>query len=114
MFNDRGKVSKNWRHSAHALRTALCALLLAAGLPFAAQAQTCVPGATADWMATRDQLAAPIRPAACASDEQSTHDFGWNDISSDGVYQATLTYPDAHAKTHAAPQTRINRKTLLQ
>src|SRR5437588_1093356 len=35
------------KHSARALRTALYALLLAAGWPLAANAQTCAPGATA-------------------------------------------------------------------
>ena len=79
-------MSKSWN--------GLYALLLAAGLTFAAQAQTCVPGATADWMVTSDQLAAPIRPAECASVEQSPPDFGWPDSSPDGVYQVTLTYPD--------------------
>ena len=120
-------MSKNWgsfncggsssataaKHSARVLRTGLYALLLAAGLPFAAQAQTCVPGATADWMATSDQLAAPIRPAECASVEQSPPDFGWPDISSDGVYQVTLTYPDGHAKTLAAAQNWINWDEVL-
>src|SRR6266404_91991 len=91
----------------------LYALLLAVGLPFAAQAQTCVPGATADWMATSDQLAAPIRPAECASVEQSPPDFGWPDISPDGVYQVTLTYPDGHAKTLAATQNWINWNEVL-
>src|SRR5712692_1569345 len=135
MFNDRNvdvqrraaKVSKSWsgfncggsssataaKHSARTLRTALYALLLAAGLPFAAQAQTCVPGATADWMATSDQLAAPIRPAECASVEQSPPDFGWPDISPDGVYQVTLTYPDGRAKTLAATQNWINWNEVL-
>jgi chitodextrinase len=98
---------------ARALRTALYALLLAAGLPFAAQAQTCVPGATADWMVTGDQLAAPIRPAECASVEQSPPDFGWPDLSSDGVYQVTLTYPDGRAKTLAATQNWINWDEVL-
>ena len=120
-------MSKNWgsfncggsssataaKHSARVLRTGLYALLLAAGLPFAAQAQTCVPGATADWMATSDQLAAPIRPAECASVEQSPPDFGWPDVSSNGAYQVTLTYPDGHAKTLAAAQNWINWNKVL-
>jgi hypothetical protein len=64
-------------------------------------------------MATSDQLAAPIRPAECASVEQSPPDFGWPDISSDGVYQVTLTYPDGRAKTLAAAQNWINWNEVL-
>src|SRR5439155_10399715 len=40
-------------------------------------------------------------------------DFGWPDISSDGVYQVTLTYPDGRARTLAAAQNWINWNEVL-
>src|SRR5437660_1622723 len=97
----------------HWNRLSYLALFLAAVLPFEAGAQTCVPSATADWMVSSDPLAAPIRPAECASVEQNPPDFGWPDSSADGAYQVILTYPDGHARTLAAAQNWINWDEVL-
>src|SRR5918992_1506186 len=101
------RIQRHWN------RLSYLALLLAAVLPFAALAQTCVPSATADWMVSSDPLAAPIRPAECASVEQSPPDFGWPDVSADGIYQVTLTYPDGRARTLAPAQNWINWDEVL-
>src|SRR5918999_4889319 len=97
----------------HRNRLSYLALLLAAVLPFAAQAESCAPSATKDWMVSSDPLAAPIRPAECASVEQNPPDFGWPDVSADGAYHVTLTYPDGRTKTLAAVQNWINWDEVL-
>src|SRR5687767_9527953 len=94
-------------------RLSYLALVLAALLPFAAEAQSCEPSATLDWMVSNDPLAAPIRPAECASVEQNPPDFGWPDSSADGAYQVTVIYPDGRAKTLAAAQNWINWDEVL-
>ncbi|MBI4205204.1 MAG: heparinase II/III family protein [Betaproteobacteria bacterium] len=80
-------------------------------MPFAAQAQTCVPGTTPDWMVTSDQLAARVRPAECAGVEQSPPDFGWP--STGGSYQLTLTYPDGSTKSVSTNKNWVNWGEVL-
>jgi chitodextrinase len=94
-------------------RLGFLALVLAAVLPFAARAQSCVPSATVDWMVSSDPFAAPIRPAECASVEQNPPDFSWPDASADAAYQVTLVYPDGRLKTLTAAQNWINWDELL-
>src|SRR5918992_1220459 len=101
------RIQRHWN------RLGYLAIFLAALLPFAARAETCVPSAKADWMVSSDPLAAPIRPAECASVEQNPPDFGWPDVSADGAYQVTLTYPDGRTKTLAAAQNWINWNEVL-
>src|SRR5438105_230983 len=101
------------RTQRHSNRSSCSVLLLAAILSFAARAQTCVPGTTADWMVSGDALAAAIRPAECASVEQNPPDFGWPDVSADGAYQVSLTYPDGRTKTLAAAQNWTNWDEVL-
>ena len=71
-----------------ALRPVAITLLLAAGLPYAAKAQTCVPDATPDWIMSipLSNSSAQVQPADCAWVEQSPSDFSWPDLSSDAEY----------------------------
>ncbi len=96
-------------------RTAVFTLLLAAGLPFAADAQTCVPNTTPDWMTTvpSSVSSAQVRPADCATVQQTPPDFSWPDLSADASYQVTLIYPDGRTKTLTAPQNWINWDEVL-
>jgi hypothetical protein len=88
------------------------ALVLVAALPLAARAQTCVPQTTQDWMASTGS-SAPVRPADCATVEQSPPDFSWPDLSADAQYTVTLTYPDGHSRSSAAAQNWINWDEVL-
>src|SRR5215510_13996936 len=90
-------------------------LLLAATLPLAAQAQTCVPDATPDWMTSISLLSSSVQvsPPDCATVQQTPPDFSWPDLGSDAQYQVTLTYPDGHARTLTAPQNWINWDEVL-
>lgn len=92
------------------LRPVAFSLLLAASLPFAARAQTCIPDTTPDWMASIpiNQSSVQVRPADCASVEQTPPDISWPDLSSDASYEVTLTYPDGTTRTRTAPQNWIN------
>jgi hypothetical protein len=93
-------------------RVVVFALLLAVGFPLAAQAQTCVPDTTPDWMASTSS-SAPIRPADCATVTQTPPDFSWPDLSSDAEYVVTLTYPDGHTRSNAVAQNWINWDEVL-
>ena len=95
---------------ADATRITACALLLAAGLPLAAGAQTCIPDTAPDWMTSVPPASssAQVRPADCATVVQTPPDFSWPDLSPDARYQVTLTYPDNRVKTLTAPQNWIN------
>lgn len=90
--------------------TAFALVVFAAGLPFSARAQTCVPDATPDWMTSVPMQVSSVqlRPADCATVEQTPPDISWPDLSSDANYQVTLTYPDGTARTRTAPQNWIN------
>ena len=98
-----------------AVRATAVTLLLAAGLPFAAYAQSCVPDMTPDWMVSipSSSSSARIRPADCATVQQTPPDFSWPDLSPDAQYQVTLTYPDGHMKSLTAPQNWINWDEVL-
>ncbi|MGH8248097.1 MAG: hypothetical protein ACREUU_16875, partial [Gammaproteobacteria bacterium] len=100
---------------AAAMRTAALALLFAAGTPFAAKAQTCVPDTTPDWMASipLTTSSARVRPADCANVEQTPPDFSWPDLSSDSVYQVTLTYPDGNTRSKTVAYNWINWDEVL-
>ncbi len=100
-----------------AIRVAALALLPAAGVPIAAEAQTCVPNPNADWMTTillnrqsplYNPGAAAVRPSDCQVVEQSPPDFSWPHLSGTALYQVTLTYPDNHTRTLSTPQNWIN------
>ncbi len=85
---------------------------LLAFLGAGAQAQTtCVPGTTADWMMTSDQLAATVRPTDCAVVEQSPPDFGWP--STGGSYQLTLIYPNGTTKSVTTSKNWANWSEVL-
>jgi hypothetical protein len=88
------------------------ALLLAAGLPFTAQAQTCMPDTAPDWMASTSS-SAPIRPADCATVRQTPPDFSWPDLSSDAEYIITLTYPGGQARSNTVAHNWINWDEVL-
>jgi hypothetical protein len=74
----------------------------------AAFAQTCAPVTASDWMLSSNPLAAPIRPADCATVTQSPPDLGWPELSSDARYTVTLTYPDGRKSTQPATQNWMN------
>src|SRR5262245_32738700 len=101
--------------SAQFLRAAIRPLvlglfLLACVHPPAARAQACVPDTTPDWITAIPMAfsSAQVRPADCATVEQSPPDLSWPDLSLDGAYEVTLTYPDGHSKTLTASQNWIN------
>jgi hypothetical protein len=98
-----------------AIRAAAFTLLLAASLPFAARAQTCVPDTTLDWIASipMSSSSAAVRPADCVTVEQTPPDFSWPDLSPDAQYRVTLIYPDGHTKSLTAPQNWINWDEVL-
>jgi hypothetical protein len=95
-----------------ALRVAAWTLFLATAAPCAAQAQTCVPDTTPDWMASTGS-SAPIRPADCATARQTPPDFSWPDLSSDAVYVVTLTYPDGRTRSNTVAHNWINWDEVL-
>jgi hypothetical protein len=97
------------------IRAAPLIFLLTVCLPFAAEAQTCVPDPTSDWMGSMPlhQSSAGVRPSDCATVQQTPPDFSWPDLSADAQYQVTLTYPDGHTKSVAAPQNWINWDEVL-
>lgn len=97
------------------IRAAPLTLLLTVCLPFAAQAQTCIPDPTPDWIASvpLHQSSAQVRPLDCGTVEQTPPDFSWPDLSADAQYQVTLTYPDGHTKSLAAPRNWINWDEVL-
>ena len=64
-------------------------------------------------MVTSDVLAAPVRPAECASVEQSPPDFSCPDLSSDARYVVTLTYPDGQVKSRGLDQNWMNWHEVL-
>jgi hypothetical protein len=70
-------------------------------------------GARADWMATNDPLAAPVRPADGATVEQTPPDFSWPDAAQDAKYTLHLTYPDGRTRTLPAPQNYANWNEVL-
>src|SRR5438309_4676797 len=90
------------------MRALLFAIVLAASLPSAASAQTCVPDPTPDWMTSL-----PLRPADCATVEQTPPDFSWPDLSPDAQYQVTLTFQDGTTRTRMASQNWINWDEVL-
>ncbi|MGH8707222.1 MAG: hypothetical protein ACREVD_04110, partial [Burkholderiales bacterium] len=49
-----------------------------------------------------------VRPADCATVEQTPPDISWPELSSDARYDVTVTYPDGTARTLTAPQNWIN------
>ena len=81
----------------------------------AAKAQPCVPDTTPDWMTSVPPTvsSAQVRPADCATVEQTPPDFSWPDLSRDARYEVTLTYPDGSSRTLAAPQNWINWDEVL-
>lgn len=85
-------------------------MLLAGGTPVAAQAQTCVPDPTPDWMASvpLTQSSAQVRPADCSIVQQTPPDFSWPDLSADAQYQVTLTYPDGSTRSNSVARNWIN------
>ena len=91
-------------------RAAVVALVLAAGLPLSAKAQACTPDATPDWMTSVPASVSSVllRPADCATVEQTPPDISWPDLSADAGYQVTLTYPDGTASTRTASQNWIS------
>jgi heparinase II/III-like protein/uncharacterized protein DUF4962/Big-like domain-containing protein len=97
------------------LRVLAFTLLLTAGGHFAASAQICVPDTTPDWIASIPLASSSVqvRPADCATVEQTPPDFSWPDLSPDARYQVTLTYPDGHSKALTAPQNWINWDEVL-
>lgn len=92
------------------LRAAAFTLAVAVGPPLPARAQTCIPDATPDWIASVPMLVSSVqaRPADCATVQQTPPDISWPDLSSDARYEVTLTYPDGTARTRTAPQNWIN------
>ena len=85
-------------------------LALAAGVPLAAQGQSCVPDPTPDWITQVPMSASTVitRPADCAVVEQSPPDISWPDHDAQASYTVTLQYPDGSSRSLAAPQNWIN------
>ena len=77
-------------------------------VPCAAQAQTCAPSSTRDWMVSSDPLAQDIRPGDCATVEQTPPDFRWPEVIASGSYLLTLTYPSGATKVLTVPQNFAN------
>ena len=98
-----------------AIHAAVFTVVLALSIPFAANAQTCVPDSTPDWMASipLSQSSAAVRPADCVTVEQTPPDFNWPDLSSDALYQVTLTYPDGHTRSNTVARNWINWDEVL-
>jgi len=98
-----------------AARAAAFLLVLAAGLPFAAGAQGCVPDTTPDWMTSVPPAvsSAQVRPADCATVQQTPPDFSWPDLSSDAQYQVILTYPDGRMRSNTVARNWINWDEVL-
>ena len=97
------------------VRATAFTILLAAGLPFAAIAQACVPDATPDWisMVPMASSSAQVRPADCATVQQTPPDFSWPDLGADAGYQVTLTYPDGSSRSITATHNWINWDEVL-
>src|SRR5689334_20739043 len=98
-----------------AIRTTVLPLLLAAGLPFTAGAQTCVPDTTPDWITSIPIYisSAQVRPTDCATVQQTPPDFSWPDLSPDAQYQVTLTYPDGRTRSNTVARNWINWDEIL-
>ena len=98
-----------------ALPAAAFTLLLVAGWPFAARAQTCVPDTTPDWMVSipLGYSSAQVWPADCATVQQTPPGFSWPDLSADAQYQVSLTYPDGHTRSNTAARNWINWDEVL-
>ncbi|MBI3043076.1 MAG: heparinase II/III family protein [Betaproteobacteria bacterium] len=103
------------KSTAVAMRALVFTLFLAGGSPFPARAQTCVPGTTPDWIASvpLTTSSVQVRPADCATVEQTPPDFSWPDLSADAQYQVTLTYPDGHTRSRAVARNWINWDDVL-
>src|SRR5262245_16857533 len=79
-------------------------------------ALACLPlAARADWMATSDPMAAPVRPADGQSVEQTPPDFSWPESTKEkeARYTLHLTYPDGRTRTLQAPQNYANWNEVL-
>jgi hypothetical protein len=98
-----------------AIRAIAAAFALVATFPYDVKAQTCVPGATPDWIASiaLATSSAQVRPADCATVGQTPPDFSWPDLSADARYEVTLRYPDGRSRTLEAPQNWINWDEVL-
>ena len=98
-----------------AIRTAALMLILAAGWPFAAGAQSCLPDTTPDWMTSVPPAvsSAQVRPADCAIVQQTPPDFSWPDLSADAQYLVALTYPDGHVRSYTVARNWINWDEVL-
>ena len=70
-------------------------------------------GARADWMQSRDPMAAPIRPADGSTVEQTPPDFSWPEPSREARYTLHLTYPDGRTRSMPAPQNYANWNEAL-
>src|SRR6266853_3087602 len=99
-------------------KTAVCtvcaaafAFLLAAGLPFSGDAQTCVPVGQ-DLLAPAHPGAPMIRPRECSTVEQTPPDFSWPYIGT-GPYTVSLTFPDGHSEQVIAIYNWLNWNTAL-
>jgi hypothetical protein len=56
---------------------------------------------------------ARVRPADCATVEQTPPDLSWPDLSSDAQYQVTLTYPDGRTRSNTVAHNWINWDEVL-
>jgi hypothetical protein len=111
VFRLRTQALRRPLNAAAALKAGIALLLFAACNGVGAA--SCVPVTGSDWMVSSDPLAARIRPADCATVEQSPPDFGWPDLSNDASYQVTVTYPGGATKTLSAPQNWLNWNEVL-
>ena len=87
-------------------------LVLGACLPPPAMAQGCVPDNTSDWMANTASTV-QVRPADCASVQQTPPDLSWPDMSPDAQYQVTMTYPGGIVKSRTVGHNWINWDEVL-
>jgi hypothetical protein len=88
-------------------------LCFVAGMAACAGSLACEKQKANDWLVLDDPLAAAVRPADCATVEQTPPDFGWPDIGKDTKYTLNLTYPDGTTKSLPAPQNWANWTEVL-
>src|SRR5437773_5827135 len=92
-----------------AIRSAIAAIgvVLLCVADLRAQPATCADDAARDWMVetmAAGTSSAPIRPADCATVEQTPPDFSWPDRGAAARYEFSLTFPNG--TTHRLPTAR--------
>jgi hypothetical protein len=79
------------------------------------QSAACTDQAIPDWMLSvpLSNSSAPVRPADCASVEQTPPDFSWPDHGPGSRYELKLSYPDGTARSATTERNWINWNEAL-